>query len=201
MKVEIRTNILCAIKLFQSVKDIRYYLDGVYLDTGAHGARLVATDGGAMGVARIEGSFPDASIIIPSDLIKHIKHARRVPEFVEFEFDEGKCNGGNLRTINITFGATSVSGTEIDGRYCDYERVVPSSLSGEPAQFKPKYLSLIEEAQYMLGYSKWFDGIGYNGNSAGYAKLSEDAFAVVMPIRTSETQVAGWAHHAVRSAA
>ena len=58
MKITIRTDIFAAVSLFRGLEDVRYYLNGIYLETGSQGARLVATDGHQLAVAKIEGEYP-----------------------------------------------------------------------------------------------------------------------------------------------
>lgn len=46
--------VFSAIAMFRAVKDIRYYINGVMLQTGPTGAFLAATDGRTISVGRVD---------------------------------------------------------------------------------------------------------------------------------------------------
>ena len=54
MNITLNTDIFAAASLFRGVEDIRYYLNGLYLETGANGARLVGCDGHQLAVTKID---------------------------------------------------------------------------------------------------------------------------------------------------
>ena len=89
MNITINTDIFAAASVFRGVEDIRYYLNGLYLETGENGARLVGCDGHQLAVAKLEGSFPASSIIIPGSLVAAVKAKAKGPEKVTLEFNEG----------------------------------------------------------------------------------------------------------------
>ena len=55
MQITISTDIFAAASVFRGIDDIRYYLNGLYLETGENGARLVGCDGIQLAVAKLEG--------------------------------------------------------------------------------------------------------------------------------------------------
>lgn len=55
MNIAINTDNFVGVSLFFEIDDIRYFLSGLYLETGANGARLITTDGHQLAVAKLEG--------------------------------------------------------------------------------------------------------------------------------------------------
>lgn len=105
-------------------QDVRYYLNGLLFQADNTGLRVVATDG-----HRLASYFHSCqlqlqdiySIIIP---FKTVTELRRQLSYVNntvlVEFSE--------RIIRISFQGTVSSSKLIDGRYPEYERVIPAGL-------------------------------------------------------------------------
>lgn len=188
MTIAIPSNLFAAVALFRAVKDIRYYLNGVYLETRPLGARLVAIDGYTMGVGRIAGSFPVARVIIPESLVKLVKSGGRNPKTVDLEFDETPFTYDNdtfqPRTVTLCTYGNTMSAPEVEGKYPDWRQVCPSTpASGECGQFQAEYLLRCDKASQILG-AGMFAAIAHDGpyNSAR-CTLGDDLFAVIMPHR------------------
>lgn len=190
MIITIPSNLFVAVALFRAIKDIRYYLNGVYLETGPLGARLVAMDGHTMGVGRIAGSFPVASVIIPESLVRMVKSGGRNPETVDLEFDETPPWGDGTfqpRAVTLRTCDNTVSAPEVEGKFPDWRRICPSTpASGECGQFQAQHLVRCDKASQILGASM-FAAIAHDGpmNSARCA-LGDDMFTVIMPLRNHE---------------
>lgn len=188
MIITIPSNLFAAVALFRGVKDIRSYLNGVYLETGPLGARLVATDGATMGVGRIAGSFPVASVIIPDALAKLVKAGGRNPNTVDLEFDETppvyKDDMFQPRTVTLRTYDNTMSAPELEGKFPDWRRVCPSTpASGECGQFQHQYLVRCDKASALMGAGT-FAAIAHDGpNSPARCTLGDDMFAVIMPYR------------------
>lgn len=192
MNITINTDIFAAASLFHGINDIRYYLNGLLLETGIHGARLIGCDGHQLAVARIEGEFPESSIIIPSTLVAAVKSKAKGPQHVMLEFLEGnqQFKDGVFvpRDITLTFGETTTTAKELDGKYPDYRRVVPSEVDGTVAQFDPRLVNRIDKACSILGY-KFFVGIAPNGNSSGLSVIDDGLVVVTMPFKADPKKV------------
>lgn len=192
MNIMINTNIFAAASLFRGIDDIRYYLNGLYLETGINGARLVGCDGHQLAVAKIEGEFPESSIIIPGSLVAAVKSKAKSPQFVTLEFLEGnqQFKDGVFvpRDITLTFGEITTTAKELDGKFPDYRRVVPSEVDGTVAQFDPRLVNRIDKACSILGY-KFFVGIAHNGNSSGLSVIDEGFVVVTMPFKADPKKV------------
>lgn len=116
---------LRAARTHSAVKDVRYYLCGVYLDTKA--GKVVATDGHRMLIATARGVKVDAPpVIIPNDLLD-----AALKQFGG-EYARGKSLGavdvsitvdGVQLTIQTPTG--QVSGKALEGVFPEWRRVVP----------------------------------------------------------------------------
>lgn len=208
MNITINTDVFAAASLFRGVEDIRYYLNGLHLETGANGARLVGCDGHQLAVAKLEGCFPDAVILIPGSLVAAVKPKAKGkgPQQVVLEFTEGhqsyKKSGADKgtfipRDITMTIGDITTTAKELDGKYPEYRRVVPSEVSNTIAQFDPRLINRIDKACSILGY-KFFTGIAHNGNSSGLSVIDEGFVVVTMPFTAAPTKVSpAWVQEAL----
>ena len=192
MKITISTSILAAVLLFRGIEDVRYYLNGLYLETGTNGARLVGCDGHQLAVAKLEGEYQESSIILPNSLVAAVKSKAKAPQAVTLEFTEGHqqyVKKGNVegifvpRDITLTFGELTTTAKELDGKFPEYRRVVPSEVDGMTAQFDPRLINRIDKACSTLG-SKAFVGVAYNGDRSALSVIDESFVVVTMPYKT-----------------
>ena len=180
-----------AVSLFQAVKDVRYYLNGVCVKASTTETRLIATDGHTMAVHRAEHQNTEylPECIITSDTVKTVlswkatlKSLNDVPMELTFHGDE----------CRITWCGDKIAiFKRIDGKFPDYTRVIPESLSGETAQFNPDYISRCQRAREAMGNNNLV-GIGHNGPSAALIDVDESMAVVVMPIRGSAPDASGF---------
>ena len=206
MKITINTNIFAAVSLFRGIDDIRYYLNGLYLETEANGARLVGCDGHQLAVTKIDGEFPAASIIIPSSLADTVKPKAKAPKFITLEFPEGNQRFEGIedvkgvfvpRDITLTFGETTTTAKEVEGRFPDYRRVVPAEVDNTIAQYEPRLVNRIDKACNILGY-KFFVGIAHNGESSGLSVIEDGFVVVTMPFKaTPNTTSPKWVQESI----
>lgn len=198
----VRGEVLAAIKLFAATADIRYYLNGVCFEVGPSEVRIIATDGGMLGVFRVKYEPPALTdtvfqAIVPFDLLRSVK--ANVPVLVALGEPEGE---DNARRVEVTpaGGATTV-GRTIAGVYPDYRRVIPGEVSGETAQFNPRYIETLRKAYSALRGAKALPaiGIGHNGQGAALLTLDDKDFVgILMPLREGTCSVTttapAWAH-------
>lgn len=192
----LRAAMCCAAK-----KDVRHYLNGVYLHSSK--ARIVATDGHVMFVGHLECAvsgtdFPD--IIVPRapiDLaMKSLGNRSVATTGIEFRrHDDGTFD---LYTLAGTFPFTPV-----DDPWMEYGRVVPTHPDGGVAQFDPDLLDSVREAlQWYTGRSNSLGVLAHNGNGpALYTSAGITAFCVVMPIRAGEPDALEWYRKPIKEAA
>lgn len=195
MKLAIPVDTLKALMLFTAKDDIRFYLNGIHIETGPNRTLAVATNGHVMALANLDmvGSKP-ATILVPRDgLERALKAVTKTTVCLDIEFDPGDDPG---RTISIEVNDTVIRCVSIDDRYPDFRRVFPHKVSGESAQYNPDYLALLTKANKLLGHKDAsYPGIAMNGNSCGLSVIREDFVAVVMPLRVEPAvETPAWVH-------
>lgn len=92
--IEIDKSALAAVSLFASAKDIRYYLHGVFLETGPKGAFLVASNGHSMGILHTADYCDVSAGIIPAKLIADaikISKGEKLFLTIDTEAGDGPC--------------------------------------------------------------------------------------------------------------
>jgi len=104
-------------------QDVRYYLNGLLLEVGAHRVRCVATDGHrlAMSELGLETGFKDnLQVIVPRKAVLELMRLL-----------DASDNTVNLRIaagqIQVDVDVVRLTSKLIDGRFPDYERVIPES--------------------------------------------------------------------------
>jgi DNA polymerase III sliding clamp (beta) subunit (PCNA family) len=179
MKLTIDANIIRAAQANQAKGDYRYYLNGILL---AANGDVVATDGHTL-----FKSNHDWSTLVDSDTpwentIVNIEG--KVPAnaaTVEFDFDRMVANcvtaKGKVKTFTFTI---------IDGKFPDYNRVIPSGSSVEPVSVVGFNPALIGRAA-SFGFACKFTFHGEHGAVVIEPDSSEEfplgTLMVVMPCR------------------
>ena len=110
-----------------STEETRYYLNGIYCHAGESDGvkvlRAVATDGHRL--ARVEMPLPDGAAEMPGIIIprKAVGELRKLidetTEPINIALSESK--------IRFTFADTVLTSKLIDGKFPDYERVIPAN--------------------------------------------------------------------------
>jgi len=190
--IYIQRNAFKAVSLFKTVKDVRYYLNGVCVKASPTETRLIATDGHTLAVHRAKSDNDQylAGLIIPSDTVKAVLAWKSV----------------NKACADMPMELTITSDTEaritwqgdkiavfnpIDGKFPDYTRFIPESLTGETAQFNPDYIARCQRARECFG-NAYFVEIGHNGTGPALINVDESMAVVVMPIRGSAPDASGF---------
>lgn len=102
-------------------QDVRYYLNGMSIETEANEIRSVATDGHRLAICKIskeELTLPARQVIIPR---KGILEIIRLLDPVEEEI-QIYLGSNHVRIIDTEYSFTSKL---VDGRFPDYRRVLP----------------------------------------------------------------------------
>lgn len=126
--------------------DVRYYLNGVLIECSATESRIVATDGHVLCAIKSEApqqfeGEPMQSLIIPRDVVAKIKKPTRravLPSFVVLAYD-GK-------TGTLTVDGSPDTFRPIDGRFPDWRRVFPKTVSGITGQYDPELMVRFSKA-------------------------------------------------------
>jgi DNA polymerase III sliding clamp (beta) subunit (PCNA family) len=191
MKMSIRKSDLLAALTCAAVKDIRSYLNGVYLEfipTSDGGiVQFVGTDGSAMFFGNAPAVFLEYEqaapfwMTIPSDAIK-LACKGKYDLITLASMDDGRYALGD-----VIFAA-------LDGKYPDYRRVIPDSVSGEIGNYDADLLAKAQKALnlYFQTKDKVFR-LNHNGinGAAVMAGNSRDAGVVIMPIKIATEKYAG----------
>lgn len=202
MRITIDRNALKAVSRFAAVKDIRYYLQGVLIESNPLQTRLAATDGSTLAVHRAdakgdnEGSWTG---ILPLDAVTTLlkmkpSHKTLKDAPITLTIEESGETGEYIRA---TWLEQSIITRAVDGTFPDYRRVIPSTLDGQPCWINPDYLTRIVDAAKDVGAGFTF---GFGGNSCSMANIGQDMVAVVMPMRidlTTDAIGAAWAKDAL----
>jgi DNA polymerase-3 subunit beta len=183
MKITIDHNIAKALLICAAKQDIRYYLKGICVDARANGdVVLVTTDGHRLlaypvATDAIEALAP-GQYIIPREALEAVKPCKAgrhmLPITIEIDTAKGLEN-------KIT-GATSTVTPLIDGKFPDWRRVLPKTVSGEPAQYQAEYLGDFGRIADLLGTKQ--PHIHYNGSAAAIVGNLGAALGVLMPMRS-----------------
>jgi len=186
MQITIQQNELKAVSYAMAVKDIRYYLCGVLLESNGAETRLVATDGHRLHamVSFDKGSpvLEPIQIILPDAFVKTLLKAK----FGKYAAGKGQFVlniDGDKIACGLPDGTETIC-KAIDGKFPDYSRVIPHKVSGEYRPCNPLYIIDAQEAYraYINNAKAGVPDLAYNGDSS--AILAADRFvAVVMPMR------------------
>jgi DNA polymerase-3 subunit beta len=182
MENTINVEVIRALLPLAAKKDIRRYLNGVYVDFQRDKTVYVATNGAALGryIETVENEHT-FSIIIPGDVVKQLKLGRGTAKWGDLIFNPEMSAA---RIANPGAGH-SIGFTPLDGKFPDYTKVIPAETSGEAAQFDVDLLALFAQVNKSLG-SKYPGRIkiDHNGERGALVHLSRDAFlGVIMPVR------------------
>lgn len=185
MQVTIPLSHLAAALEFSAVKDVRYYLNGVFVDPSA--GNLVATNGhaayiGQPGSVTLDGEG-DGFIISNANCAEIIK--------------AGKAIKAKEVSLDVVGGLITVAGPlrvapflALDGRFPDWRLVYPAKLSGVAASYNPEYLMRGVKASKALGVKNPECNFEFIQNGTGGAVMilaGGAAHVVVVPFRDTGT--------------
>lgn len=116
-------------------QDVRYYLNGLLLETGGRSLRTVATDGHRLALCEVQldkGKLPEQQVIIPRKGVLELQRLMGGEGDLEIEL------GSNH--VRIQLDGIRFTSKLIDGRFPEYERVIPqdtsNSLSADRGLFR-----------------------------------------------------------------
>ena len=116
-------------------QDVRYYLNGLLLETAGKALRTVATDGHRLALCEVEldsGKMPEQQVIIPRKGVLELQRLMGGEGELEIEL------GSNH--VRIQLDGIRFTSKLIDGRFPEYDRVIPqdtsNSLSADKALFR-----------------------------------------------------------------
>jgi DNA polymerase-3 subunit beta len=107
-------------------QDVRYYLNGLLLETAKEHLRAVATDGHRLALCEVgleQKGLPEQQVIVPR------KGVLELQRLLGGEDDLELVLGSNH--VRIQLGAIRFTSKLIDGRFPEYERVIPQDTSNQ----------------------------------------------------------------------
>lgn len=185
--MQIETKYIRAVSRAMAKKDIRYYLNGMKIESTAESVVLIAIDGHRMHVCR----FPNSSgeifdAIIPADLVSNaLKMVGRKVDFVEFFIRENRASFAICGDI--------VSAMCVDGLFPDWRRVIPALNANtmENPTYRPEYVQAANDAIIDITGSKntIYPLLSFD---SGVGAMRKDNFlAIIMPVRFDADNFSG----------
>ena len=107
-------------------QDVRYYLNGLLLETGKKHLRAVATDGHRLALCEIElddKKMPEQQVIVPRKGVLELQRLMGGDGELQIEL------GSNH--VRIQLEGIRFTSKLIDGRFPEYERVIPQDTSNQ----------------------------------------------------------------------
>jgi DNA polymerase-3 subunit beta len=107
-------------------QDVRYYLNGLLLETGKKHLRAIATDGHRLALCEVElddKKMPEQQVIVPRKGVLELQRLMGGNGDLEIEL------GSNH--IRIQLEGIRFTSKLIDGRFPEYERVIPQDTSNQ----------------------------------------------------------------------
>lgn len=209
MKLNISARLVAAICQFKAHDDIRYYLNGVYVEPiESGGVLIVGTNGHAMGIWRDTiGEIERPAILRIGKRLEaacagsDLKRLQIIDDRLAVKMSAKDAKGLLVETIEVYVQpkhGTKSGSWEVEGKYPDWKRVVPreSSVCQLQNPINPEYVALARRAIQLGGGDK-HAGVSLfqpdkNCGIAVVAKSKPDFFAVIMPIHDDGTTYPGW---------
>ena len=107
-------------------QDVRYYLNGLLLETGKKHLRAVATDGHRLALCQVEtdsGDMPEQQVIVPRKGVLELQRLLTGEGSVTLELGDNH--------IRIQLDGNRLTSKLIDGRFPEYERVIPQDTDNQ----------------------------------------------------------------------
>mgnify|MGYP001819186113 FL=1 len=106
-------------------QDVRYYLNGMLLETGGKRLRAVATDGHRLALceAEVESAVDEQQVIVPRKGVLELQRLLSGEGSVNVELGENH--------VRIQLDGIRFTSKLIDGRFPEYDRVIPKDSSNE----------------------------------------------------------------------
>jgi DNA polymerase-3 subunit beta len=179
MKFLIPADTIKALLAITPKTETRSYLVSVCIDVRAGDAVAVTTDGHKL-LALPLTLADDAPALVPGqyvirrEALEAVKPTLKRPIIVTID--------PTLAAVTLDNGNAAMHSPLMDAVYPDWRKVVPLTVSGEPAQYNADYIGAFGKAHKLLG-GKYSPIIRHNGYGAARVVLPGDAIGVLMPMR------------------
>ena len=192
ISLQIDAKTFTAVSMFAAKGDIRHYLNGVLVETGANGAYLVGCNGHCLAVHKIDDEpRQDAQVIIPAATVQMVAKIKKGTLSIDLGDVSGKFidvkRKGEVRSMagNFLF-------EEIDGTFPDWRRVAKHTPDPSIVFYHPDYVELVNDAAQTIYKRKLPALIRPGGQGCGFATLDTDGrtCAWIMPLRGTVDELA-----------
>lgn len=175
--ITLATKYLKAAILTAGDRDVRPYLNGVYVEVRPARVKFCSTNGHSAFYANqtVKHNTPDMEIIIPRETVVTVLK-NKPKDFVTLEISEAGFFLGDVRF------------KPVDGHFPDVRRVLVQEVSGEAAfMFDPKlYSDVIKAVATATGDSNV--RVFQNGQGAAVIKGTDpNSIAILMPMRLAKS--------------
>ena len=167
--------------------DVRYYLQGVYVDFQADQTLYAVCNGHYLVMVQEPASGDELlHMVIPRETLISQKFGYNDPEVYQMT-----VSGNNCTVRNTIF-------QPIDGNYPDWQKLIPDyeqiAINNPGQQFNPDYLKLISDCFQTVSGSKFPPAILYNKSDTGPGVIvGNDSFmGIIMPMRTEGSGIPDW---------
>lgn len=191
---QLKSALLCAAK-----SDIRYYLNGVYVESNGTTTRMCATTGHyLLAVDYQHGDSQDwiGNFIIPRDVCEMIAKVKNYNlGVIEIESEQNKVAlNAAYRTVTgvIRVCDTCIGFKSVEGVFPQYTRVISPWIGNDtdmkPGQYNPEYIGTFSKVAKLLGSKLGYFTLWQRGNDSALVTFSSkpdriNAIGVLMPIR------------------
>lgn len=193
MQFELNLNFVKGLSVIIPSKEIRYYLNGLHFEAKQNdGFYLVATDGHRMALIKNDSiqADRDYSFIIPHETIKNLikmMDKNQPIALIDYDFDNNK--------IVIEYNGNCIRVAGIDGKFPEWHRIIPDSVTGEAGQYNSDYIADFKKMANFINGTKNLDCfIKQNGEKVaivdiGANKPEYDIFGMglLMPLRKTDS--------------
>ena len=194
--LNIPLTVLAAVAPFMAKKDVRFYLNGARIESERGYIRAIAIDGHALAVCDAPGTETVAACLLPREAVEWALKQKGDAFTLEWE--------GFAGTLTTESGM-SMPVTLIDGRFPDYQAVIPmlNEDRTELAGFNPEILGLVAKASAGLrkaGAAGKYCSVTLHGNGENNAIGFElnglnhgiKMIGVAMPLRDMQAPRSGF---------
>ena len=185
---------LKALKLFVAKKDIRYYLNGVYVEFNKYNTIFVATDGHRLLSAavyhnEVQHGRDTLGVVIPIETIDALLKVKSTLGAASISLE---VENNVVTKIHIVNDVVKLETRPIVGKYPDFRRVFPESVSYEAGNYDFTYLNDFNKAaEYISGVKNKKASLSQNGIKPALVDLDcVDCVGVISPLRV-ESSITG----------
>jgi hypothetical protein len=198
-QLRIQARLVAAVAQFKADCDVRYYLNGVYVEPIPGGALIIATNGHALGMWRDTDGHIDRPAILR--ISPALQKACKTDSSATLELVDGRLV---IRTEYVSeLYAQPREGTgpndwEIEGKFPSWAKVVPDAFDGATSidAINPLYMAKVQKALSIAGhFSGGMVSMRQRATTEGVyvtCARNRNFFAVIMPLRDTPATYPKW---------